>query len=355
MLKQILTVSLFLIVSVKSIGDTYPQSATFGNLINPNIDPLRPTTGEFVEIQELVNTANYINIQRANAEAAVVAIQGMIPSVIEDASTAIVAPAGYTDSFKIDLTESAGYYNQSIVSTVNADYYTGKHLLEDTYIEAKDELEAQIALFTAAATEISKVEAMYQQALMSETEDQRVAIQQMIRANDVQLNNSTVTLFNESLDRLEDSAQLAAASLFASQDPVALGMINTDAIQGLNNMTNAVVTYDAWADELTVQWDNSVEDTVLQGMFFNNEAEIGWSSVTPEYDGFYEDIPTMGSLFSSYSYGQGEAIAITTVGYNPNAKLYDAAQLQMDLIEISNTGTTQLNSQTGALGGVGGN
>ena len=178
-----MTVSLFLIVSVKSNGDTstYPQSATFGNLINPNIDPLRPT-GEFVEIQELVNTANYINIQRANAEAAVVAIQGMIPSGIGDASTAIVAPAGYTDSFKIDLTESAGYYNQSIVSTVNADYYTGKHLLEDTYTEAKGELEAQIALFTAAATEISKVEAMYEQALMSETEDQRVAIQQMIRA-----------------------------------------------------------------------------------------------------------------------------------------------------------------------------
>ena len=120
-------------------------------------------------------------------------------------------------------------------------------------------------------------------------------------------------------------------------------------------MTNAVVTYDAWSDELTVQWDNSVEDTVLQGMFFNNEAEINWSSVTPEYDGFYEDIPTMGSLFSSYSYGQGEAIAISTVGYNPNAKLYDAAQLQMDLIEISNTGTTQLNSETGALGGVSGN
>jgi len=355
LLKQILTVSLFLIVSVKSIGDTYPQSATFGNLINPNIDPLRPT-GEFVEIQELVDTANYINVQRANAEAAVVAIQGMIPSVIEDASTAIVAPAGYTDSFKIDLTESAGYYNQSIVSTVNADYYTARDLLEDTYTEAKGELEAQIAMFTAAATEISKVEAMYEQALMSETEDQRVAIQQMIRANDVQLDNSTVTLFNESLDRLEDSAQLAAASLFASQDPVALGMINTDAIQGLNNMKNGVVvTYDAWSDELTVQWDNSVEDTVLQGMFFNNEAEIGWSSVTPEYDGFYEDIPTMGSLFSSYSYGQGEAIATTTVGYNPNAKLYNAAQLQMDLIEISNTGTTQLNSQTGALGGVGGN
>ena len=347
--------ALCLIASAKSSGDTttYPQSDFFGDMINPNISPLRPVGANFIEIQELLDTASYVNQQRANAEAAVTNIQNMIPNAIADASSAIVPPAGYTDSFKIDLTEASGYYNQAALEIVQADYYTARDLLEDTYDEAKDELDAQIALFVASASEISKLEAMYKQALASETIEQREAIQQYIRTSDVQLTESTVTLYNESLDRLEDSAQLAGAALFLSQDPVALGLINTDAIQGLNDMSSAEVLYDAWSDTLTVQWNNSIEDTQLQGFFFNNaEQEITWSSVTPEYDGFYEDIPTMGSLFSSYSYGQGEAIAATTIGYDPNAKLYDAAQLQLDLIAISNTGVTELSSQSGSLGGV---
>ena len=347
--------SLFLSVTAASNGDVsggdfYPQSTAFGPLINPGISPLRPTD-EFYMITEMVNTANYINTQRQNAEEAVQNMQSMVPGSVDGAASAVVAPPGYTDSYKIDLTEAAGYHNQAILETVNYNFYTGEHLLRDTYSESKDELDRQIEIFTAAATEISKTEMLYEQALMSETEEQRVAIQQYIRANDTQLDNSTITLYNESLDRIEDSAQLAAASLFASQDPVALGIINTDSIASLSNIVNSTVEYDAWSDELTVTWDNTTENTVIQGMFFNNESEVQWTSVTPVYDGFYEDMPTMGSLFSSYTYGAGEAIANTTTGYNPNAKLYDAAQLQMDLIAISNTGTTQLNSETGALGG----
>ena len=66
--------SLFLSASAQLSGDTgvyYPQAITFGALIDPNINPLRPA-GEFVEIQELVNTANYINTQVSDAQASVV-------------------------------------------------------------------------------------------------------------------------------------------------------------------------------------------------------------------------------------------------------------------------------------------
>ena len=56
----------------------YPQSITFGALIDPNINPLRPTT-EFAEIQELINTAAYINTQVSDAQASVVEMSLGVP------------------------------------------------------------------------------------------------------------------------------------------------------------------------------------------------------------------------------------------------------------------------------------
>ena len=73
--------SLFLSVSAQLSGDTgvyYPQAITFGSLIDPNINPLRPV-GDFVEIQELVNTANYINTQVSDAQASVVEMSLGVP------------------------------------------------------------------------------------------------------------------------------------------------------------------------------------------------------------------------------------------------------------------------------------
>ena len=58
-------------LSGQTSNGTYIQSGAFGGLIDPGINPLRPT-GDYVEIQELINTANYINTQVSNATASVV-------------------------------------------------------------------------------------------------------------------------------------------------------------------------------------------------------------------------------------------------------------------------------------------
>ena len=109
-IKKILT-SLFLIASAQLSGDTnngvyYPQSVTFGSLVDPNINPLRPT-GEFVEIQELINTANYINTQVSNATASVIEMQMGVPISSDNIEGLTVPVAGRTDSHKIDLLEVA--------------------------------------------------------------------------------------------------------------------------------------------------------------------------------------------------------------------------------------------------------
>ena len=354
---KILTISLLATVSAQSNSDTggvyYPQAVTFGSLIDPNINPLRPT-GEFVEIQELVNTANYINTQVSDATASVIEMQIGVPMTSNNVEGLTVPVAGRTDAHKIDLLEVA-YYNQSILDTTNANYYSAEHLLVDSYEENKDEMQAAIGLFTDSATEISKAEQIYTEAVNAQTEDERIDLQNYIRANDVQIDQETVQQFNQSLDVIEDKAQAAAASLWASPDQAILGMINHDAISTLSNITNSTVAYDAWSDQMTITWDNAT-DTVLQGAFFNNDANIGWTQATTEvYDGFYGDSPpvSINEMYSAYSYGTGEAVASMGSGYNVNAKLYDPVQLIQDVLDVQNeTPTTQYNNENGNLGGL---
>ncbi len=349
-------VSLLVSGSAQLSGDTgvyYPQAVTFGSLIDPNINPLRPA-GDFVEIQELVNTAAYINTQVSDATASVMEMQIGVPGSSDTVAGLTVPVAGRTDSHKIDLLEVA-YYNQSILDTANANYYSAEHLLVDSYEENMDQMEAAIEMFSDAATEISKAEAIYTEAVNAQTDDERIQLQNYIRANDVQIDQSTVQTFNQSLDVIEDKAQSAAASLWASQDSAALAMINYDSIATLSNMTNASVAYDAWTDQMTISWDNAT-DTVLQGMFFNNDENIGWTQATAEvYDGFYGDTPpvTINEMYSAYDYGRGEAVASTASGYNINAKLYDPVQLVQDVIDVTNENpTTNYNNQNGNLGGL---
>ncbi len=326
---------------------------SFGSLIDPNINPLRPQ-GDFVEIQELINTANYINTQVSNATASVIEMQMGVPISADNIEGLTVPVAGRTDSHKIDLIEVA-YYNQSILDTANANYYSAEHLLVDSYEENKAEMSAAVDMFTDAATEISKAEQIYQEAINAQTDDERIQLQNYIRANDVQIDQSTVQTFNQSLDTIEDKAQEATASLWASQDSATLAMINYDAISTLSNITNSTVSYDAWSDQMTITWDNAT-DTILQGVFFNNEGAIGWTQAVQEvYDGFYGDTPpvTIDEMYSAYDYGRGETIASMGSGYNINAKLYDPVQLVEDVINVTNENpTTNYNNQNGNLGGL---
>ena len=360
-------ISLSLIASAKLSGQTASfgqtasgtsiQSLTFGNLIDPGINPLRPV-GDYTEIQELINTAAYINTQVSNAQASVIEMSMMTPDTAADANDAIVPVAGRTDAHKIDLLEAA-YYNQSILDIVNANYYSAEHLLVQSYEDNKGEMDAAIDMFAEAATEISKAEAVFTEAINAETDEERIELQNYIRANDVQIDQSTVQTFNQSLDTIEDKAQAATAALFASQDAAALAMINYDAQATLSNITNSTVSYDAWSDQMTITWDNAT-DTVLQGMFFNNPGEVNWTQATTEiYDGFYGDTPPVdvNDMYSAYSYGAGESFAAVAPGYDVNAKLYDPVQLATDVINVQNSsqGVTQFNNQNGNLGTTGPN
>ena len=342
-------------LSGQTSNGTYIQSGAFGGLIDPGINPLRPT-GDYVEIQELINTANYINTQVSQATASVVEMSIMTPQDAALSNNAIVPVAGRTDAHKIDLTEVA-YYNQSILDTVNANYYSAEHLLVQNYEENMDQMDAAIDMFTDAAAEISKAEQIYQEAINATTDEDRLQLQNYIRANDVQIDQSTVQTFNQSLDTIEDKAQAASASLWASQDAAALAIINYDAQATLSNMTQSTVAYDAWTHQMTITWDNAT-DTVLQGMFFNNNDEIGWTQATNEiYDGFYGDTPpiSINEMYSAYSYGAGETVAALAPGYDINAKLYDPVQLVQDVIDVQNASldTTNYNNQNGNLGSPG--
>ena len=101
-----------------------------------------------------------------------------LPTSADNIEGLTVPVAGRTDSHKIDLIEVA-YYNQSILDTANANYYSAEHLLVDSYEENKDEMQAAIGLFTDAATEISKAEQIYTEAINAQTEDERIELQKI--------------------------------------------------------------------------------------------------------------------------------------------------------------------------------
>ena len=140
-------------LSGQTSNGTYIQTGAFGGLIDPGINPLRPV-GDYVEIQEMINTASYINTQVSNAQASVIEMSMNTPQNAALSYDAVVPVAGRTDSHKIDLTEVA-YYNQSILDTVNANYYSAEHLLVQNYEENMDQMDAAIEMFSDAATEIS--------------------------------------------------------------------------------------------------------------------------------------------------------------------------------------------------------
>ena len=351
----VLSLSVSAPTSSQTTNGTYIQTGAFGGLVDPGINPLRPTD-DYAEIQELINTASYINTQVSNAQASVIEMGMMVPGGPEDVASALVPVAGRADAHKIDLLEVA-YYNQSILNTANANYYTAEHLLVQNYEDNMDQMDAAIDMFSDAATEISKAEAIYTEAINAQTDEERVQLQNYIRANDVQIDQSTVQTFNQSLDTIEDKAQAASASLWASQDQATLAMINYDGISTLSNITNSTVAYDAWTDSMTVTWDNAT-NTVLQGVFFNNENAIGWTQATNEvYDGFYGDTPpiSVNEMYSAYSYNVSEEIANNAPGYDVNAKLYDPVQLATDVIVVQNgsLGGTNYNNQNGNLGSAG--
>jgi hypothetical protein len=350
-----LLASLLVIVSAQLSGNTsnYPQSTHFGSLIDPNINPLRDQS-EFGMINEMVNTASYISTQVTNAQASVIEMATGVPESAINIEGLIVPVAGRTDSHKIDLTE-IGYYNQSIVDTANSNFMSAQHLLHDTYEDQKDLMKQAINQFTEVALEISKSGELYDRAVTANTDALRIDLQNYIRSNDTQIKFEDAVMFNESLDAIEDYAQGASAMLWASQDPAVLGMINSDHIRTLSNITESTATYDAWSDTLEITWNNAVNNTAIQGIFFT-EGALNWQQAVDEvYDNYYNDMPetSLQNMYSSYGYGSSEAVASMGQGYVINAKLYDPAQLQIDLITITNEEpTTQYNNLNGNLGGI---
>ena len=142
--------SLSLIVTAPSIGQTASfgqtasgtsiQSLTFGNLIDPGINPLRPV-GDYTEIQELINTASYINTQVSNAQASVVEMAMMTPENASDANSAIVPVAGRTDSHKIDLmmnTPKKNIYKVEILTKDKTLFFYEWHVKKGDEKDCKD-------------------------------------------------------------------------------------------------------------------------------------------------------------------------------------------------------------------------
>ena len=95
MVKKTLVVAIAAVslsASAQTSNGTYIQTGAFGGLIDPGINPLRPV-GDYVEIQEMINTASYINTQVSNAQASVIEMSMNTPLNASLANDAVVPVA----------------------------------------------------------------------------------------------------------------------------------------------------------------------------------------------------------------------------------------------------------------------
>ena len=199
------------------------------------------------ELQVLEDSSGYINHQVSHA---IASVQEMTSA----AANGQIVAAGTSQDSQIEYTYVAAY-NQALVDVEQASYYSATDYYEDQFEDSMGQLEATVEVFAEAATEISKVEAVHEQVSEADTPEAQVDLQNYIRANDVQIDEQDVAVFNHSLEKIEETAQAAAVYKNAAHDEAVLAETNFIAEVTLSNLTRTTSNYDAYKDTLNIYFD----------------------------------------------------------------------------------------------------
>ena len=116
--------------------------------------------------------------------------------------------------------------------------------LEEAAEEAFDNLAAAVHVFTVAAQEVAKVEAVAEVAENVDTVDEQLQLQEFVQNEDVELTQQ-VTAYNQSLEDVEASSQEAAAFLIASKSEFVTSESDNFSETYDNSVMNATVSYTA--------------------------------------------------------------------------------------------------------------
>ena len=191
------------------------------------------------------------------------------------ASVGGIPEVGTLTQFTISQ-EQMDTYNNALQGVRDAVYYNSKMLFEDKHEEAMTNLSSAVDVFTVAAQEIAKVDAVAEVASTADTTEEQIAVQDFIATSDVELTQQEVSAYNDSLADIETHAQEAAAFLQAANDTFITDTADQHAQDFNTSSYNATVTYTATNDTLRLAW-GAYEQISYHGFFsadFKNSAEV---------------------------------------------------------------------------------
>lgn len=161
---------------------------------------------------------------------------------------------GYIEQQYVDA------YNNAITNVQNRNYRSAADIVIESAInESMDDLHMGVDNLVAAVTEMSEVFAVADLAEEAKAEadtsgnvEQQEALQEYVNVNDVQIQDETVEVYNESLGVIEEAAQSAAVFITAINDNSFMDTLNAD-INSFNADANtAVVSYMGQNDHLNI-------------------------------------------------------------------------------------------------------
>ena len=148
-------------------------------------------------------------------------------------------------------------YNNAVTNVQQALYFTTKMALEEKAAESMVKVSDAVDSLIVASVQLSVVEEVAERAeTAQETEDvsQQLAVQDYVETNDVQIQQSTVDDFNQSLEQIAVNSREAGAFLTASKNEQLTSISDQHAQDYGNSMAEASISYSATNDILSMQW-----------------------------------------------------------------------------------------------------
>lgn len=184
------------------------------------------------------------------------------------AATGGIAEPGAVVQYQITQ-DQLDAYNGALQEVRDAVYYNTRMLFEDKHEEAMINLASAVDVFSVAAQEIAKVDAVAEVASTADTAEEQVAMQNFIATSDVELTQQEVVAYNDSLADIETHSQEAAAFLRAANSTFITDTGDQHAQDFNVSSINATATYTATNDTLALIW--AVDQQISFHGFFSND------------------------------------------------------------------------------------
>lgn len=153
--------------------------------------------------------------------------------------------------------ENVSAYNEAIAGVQQALYFTTKMALEEKAAESMVKVSEAVDSLVVASVQLSVVEEVADRAETAQetnnVEDQ-LAVQSYVETNNVEIQQSTVDDFNQSLEAIAVNSREAGAFLAASKNESLTSISDEHAQDYGQSMSEASISYSATNDILSMQW-----------------------------------------------------------------------------------------------------